>query len=121
VQLHQPAHASTSAAGPSHTGGGAPRQSPPRAPSPIHTLLGDAKFDQVQIIYWGKEAKEEDAAAEEEELAKVQQEIERLRQEEESILRRHAAAQHAEARRQNINRERARLPKMQYTLDILCQ
>jgi hypothetical protein len=128
VQLNQPTHASTSAVGPnqandaatlSHTGGGAPRQSPSRVPSPIHTLLGDEEFDQVQISDWDEEAEEEEAAAEEEGLAIVQQEIEKLWQEQESILRRQAAVQRTEAHRKNINRERARLTKMQYTLDIL--
>jgi hypothetical protein len=96
VQLQQPAHASTSTTGPSqtngvatscHTTGGAPHQSPPQAPSPIHMLPGDAWLGQVQIDDWDKEAKEE-ASAEEEELARVQQEIGRLQQEQESILRR---------------------------------
>jgi hypothetical protein len=120
VQLHQPAHAFTVVVGPSQnsgtanssqTGGGAPRQSPPRAPSPIHMFPRDAELDQVQIHDWDKEAKEDKAVAEEEELDRVQQEIERLRQEE-SILRRQAAIQHAEAHRQNINRDRARFAEM---------
>jgi hypothetical protein len=88
VQLHQPAHISTTTAGPSQnsgaasstqTGGGAPHQSPARAPSPIHMAKGDAELDQVQIHDWDEEAKEDEAAEEEEELARVQQEIERLR------------------------------------------
>jgi hypothetical protein len=44
-----------------------------------------------------------------------------LQQEQESILRRQAVMKHTEARRQNINRERARLAEMQYNLDILHQ
>jgi transposase-like protein len=70
---------------------------------------GDAEFDQVQIHDWDEEAEEDESTAEEEELARVQQEIERLRQEQESILRRQAASHRAEVRKQNINRERARL------------
>jgi hypothetical protein len=50
-----------------------------------------------------------------------QQEIERLYQEQESIMRRQGDAQHAEAQRQHINRERTRLAKLQYTVDILHQ
>jgi hypothetical protein len=97
----QPAHISTTAAGPSQNSGatsstqigrGAPCQSPMRAPSPIHMAQGDAELDQVQIHDWDEEAEEDEAAAEEEEeeLARVQQEIERIRQEQESILRRQA-------------------------------
>ncbi len=63
------------------TGEGAPRQSSPWAPSPVHMAQGDAELDQVQIHDWDEEAEEDEAAAEEEELARVQQEIERLRQE----------------------------------------
>jgi hypothetical protein len=97
VQLHQPAHISTTAAGPSRnsgaaslaqTGRGAPHQSPSRAPSPMHMLSGNVELDQVQINNWHKEAEEDEVAVEEEELARVQQEIEMLRQEQESILRR---------------------------------
>jgi hypothetical protein len=69
---------------------------------------------------WDEEAYK-DEAAKEEELIRVQQEIERLRQEQESITRRQAAAQCAEARRQHINRERARLVELQYNIDILRQ
>jgi hypothetical protein len=72
-------------------------------------LPGDTEFNQVQIGDWDKEAEEEEAATEEEELARVQQEIERLQQEQVSILRTQVAVQCAEAHRQNINRERARL------------
>jgi hypothetical protein len=36
-------------------------------------------------------------------------------------MRRQAATQHAEARRQHINRERVRLAELQYTVDILRQ
>jgi hypothetical protein len=51
VQLHQLAHISTTTIGPSQnsgaasstqTDGGAPRQSPPRASSPVHMSQGDA-------------------------------------------------------------------------------
>jgi hypothetical protein len=84
-------------------------------------LPGDAELGQVQIDDWDEEAEEEEGATEEEELARVQQEIKRLQQEQEFILRRQATMQHAEARRQIISRERARLAEMQYNLDILCQ
>jgi hypothetical protein len=70
---------------------------------------------------WYKEDYEDEATTEEEELIRVQQEIERLRQEQESIMRRQVAAQCAEAQRQHIIRERARLTELQYTIDILCQ
>jgi hypothetical protein len=58
VQLHQPAHISTTAAGASQntgaasstqTDGWAPRQSPTRAHSPIHMAQGDAELIQIQI------------------------------------------------------------------------
>jgi hypothetical protein len=81
---------------------------------------GDIEFDQVQINDWDKEAEGDEAVAEEEELASVQQEIESLQQEQESILRRLAAVRRTDARRQNINRERARLTELQYTHNILC-
>jgi hypothetical protein len=54
VHLHQPSHASTPAAGPSQNSGtasssqvseGALRQSPPRAPLPIHMFPGDVELD----------------------------------------------------------------------------
>jgi hypothetical protein len=73
----------------------------------------------IQINDLDEEAEEEAAATEQEELARVQQEIERLRQEQESIVRRKVAMQCAEARRQNINREQARLAEMQYNLYVL--
>jgi hypothetical protein len=82
---------------------------------------GGTELDQAQIHDWDEEAEEDEAIAEEEELARVQQEIKRLQQEQESIVRRPAATQRAEARRQNINRERERLAELQYTLDILRQ
>jgi hypothetical protein len=125
VHLHQPINTSTTTAEPSHGAAtssqataGASCQSLPHAPSPIHTLLGDAELDHVQIDDWDEEVEEEAAATEEEELVRVQQEIERLRQEQESILGWQAAMQRAESHRQNINRERARFAKMQYNLDI---
>jgi hypothetical protein len=66
-------------------------------------FLGDTELGQVQIDDWAEEAEEEEAAIEEEELARVQQEIENAIhlgcEEQESILRRHAAIQHAKARR----------------------
>jgi hypothetical protein len=67
---------------------------------------------------WEDEAFE-DEALEEAEVARVQQEIEHLLQEQEVITRRHAAAQHAEARRQHINRGRAGLAELQYTIEII--
>jgi hypothetical protein len=79
----------------------------------------DAELDQVQIHDWDEEVEEDEAATEEEELARVQQEIERLWQEQEFILRRQAVVRRVEASRQNINRERARLAELQYTLDVL--
>jgi hypothetical protein len=48
----------------------------------------------------------------EEDLARVQQKIERLRQEQESIMRRQVISQRTKARRQHINRERARLAEL---------
>jgi hypothetical protein len=56
-----------------------------------------------------------------EELARVQQKIERLRQEQESIMRRKVITQLIKACIQHINRERARLTELQYTVDILHQ
>jgi hypothetical protein len=76
AQPHQLTHASTTVAEPSHTHGvitssqtsaGAPHQSPPLAPSPVHMLPGDADPDQVQINDWDEEAEEEEEAAAEEE------------------------------------------------------
>jgi hypothetical protein len=55
------------------------------------------------------------------ELARVQQEIQRLRQEQKAITRRKVTTQCAEARRQHINRERATLMELQYTVEILRQ
>jgi hypothetical protein len=81
------------------TNGGDPRQSPPRAPSPVQDVQGDAELDQVQVQDWDEEAEQDKATAEEEELARVQQEIERIQQEQESTMRRQAIAQHAEAHR----------------------
>jgi hypothetical protein len=60
------------------TNGGDLHQSPPRAPSPIHVIQGDAKFDQIQVQDSDEEAEENEAVEEEDELIKVQQEIERL-------------------------------------------
>jgi hypothetical protein len=60
---------------------------------------------------WEEEASE-DEPAEEEELFRVQQEIERLRQEHKSIMRRQGTVYCAEARRQHINREQARLTQL---------
>jgi hypothetical protein len=54
-------------------------------------------------------------------LNRVQLEIERLRQEQESIMRCQAVAQCTEAQRHHINRERARLAELQYTVDMLRQ
>jgi hypothetical protein len=63
------------------TNGGDPRQSPPRVPSLVQDVQGDAELDQIQVQDWDKEAKEDEAIVEEEELARVQREIERLWQE----------------------------------------
>jgi hypothetical protein len=68
---------------------------------------------------WNEEAYEDEAVEEEEELIRVQQKIESFHLEQESIMRRQTAAQRVEARRQHINRERARLAELQYTVDIL--
>jgi hypothetical protein len=87
------------------TNGGAPHQSPLRAPSPIQVIQGNAESDQIQVQDWGEEAEEDEVIVEEEELIRVQQEIERLRQEQEIITRRQTIAQCVEARRQHINRE----------------
>jgi hypothetical protein len=111
----------STATGSSHNGGasstqtpkGAPHQSPPRVPLPPQEL------DQVLVQDWDEEAEEDEDTAEE--LIRVQQEIERLRQEQESIMRRQAIAQRVKARRQHINREHARIAKLQYTVDILRQ
>jgi hypothetical protein len=92
-------------------------QSPPRAPSQIQGIQGDAGLEQVQVRDWEEEAFEDEAA--EEELLRVQQEIEKLYQELESIMRRQAIVQRAEARRQHINQERTRLVELHYTVEIL--
>jgi metal-responsive CopG/Arc/MetJ family transcriptional regulator len=75
----------------------------------------------MQVQDWDEEAEEDEAVAEEEELIRVQQEIERLWQEQESIMRSKAIAQRAEARRQYINKEQARLAELQCTIVILRQ
>jgi hypothetical protein len=93
---------------------------PLRAPSPIQAIQENAELEQLHVEDW-KDKASEDEAVEEAELARVQQEIERLRQEQEAITRRQAVPQHAEARRQHINRERARLAEVQYTIEILRQ
>jgi hypothetical protein len=89
--------------------------------SPVQDIQGNAELDQIQVQDWDEEAEEDKAAAEEEELARVRQEIERLRQIQESIMRRQTIAQRTKAHRQHINRERARLIELQYTVDILHQ
>jgi hypothetical protein len=72
VHLHQPAHIST------QTSRGAPRQSPPRAPSSAQMAQGDAELDHIQAHDLDEEANEDKVVAKEE-LVRVQQEIERLR------------------------------------------
>jgi hypothetical protein len=128
VQL-QPANMATTAAGSSQNGGaasstqtngGPPHQTSPRPPLLVQVIHNNLEFDQIQVQDWNEEAKEIKAAVEEEELVRVQQEIKRLRQEQESIMRHQAIAQRAEARRQRINRERAWLAELQYTVDALC-
>jgi hypothetical protein len=121
LQLHQPATTSTIAAGSSQNGGGTnstqtnggdPHQSPPRAPSPVQVIQGDTKFDQIQVQYWDEEVEKDKATVEEEKMVRVLQEIERLWQEQKSIMRRKAIAQRAEAPRQHINKERARVVEL---------
>jgi tRNA C32,U32 (ribose-2'-O)-methylase TrmJ len=90
------------------------------APLPAQVIQGDVELEQVQLQDWEEEAFE-DETAKKEELFRVQQEIERLHQEQEFIMRRQAEVQCAETRRKHINRERARLVELQYTIDILCQ
>jgi ribosomal protein L2 len=68
-----------------------------------------------------EEAEEDEGTSEEEELTRVQQEIKMLRYKQESIMRRQAITQRAKAHRQHINRERAKLAELQYTIDIICQ
>jgi hypothetical protein len=94
--LHQPINTSTIA--------GAPLQSFPWAPLPIHMPPGDEEPEHVQINDLDNEAKEEEEEADEEELARVHHVIERLQQEQESILRRQDTMQRAKAHRKNINR-----------------
>jgi hypothetical protein len=130
VELQHPANNNTSTTAPrsSHnlggtnstqTNGGAPHQSLLWAPSLIQVIQDNAELDQIQVEDWKNEAIEDEAA--EEELARVQQEIERLCQEQKAITRREAATQCAEARRQHINREGARLTELQYTIELLRQ
>jgi tRNA C32,U32 (ribose-2'-O)-methylase TrmJ len=90
------------------------------APLPAQVIQGDVELEQVQLQDWEEEAFE-DETAKKEELFRVQQEIERLHQEQEFIMRRQAEVQCAETQRKHINRERARLVELQYTIDILCQ
>jgi hypothetical protein len=80
LQLHQPVVMSATVVGSSQHGGGTsstqtnggdPRQSPPRAPSPVQDVQGDAELDQVQVQDWDEEAEQDKAIAEEEELARV--------------------------------------------------
>jgi hypothetical protein len=89
------------------------------APSSIHVIHDDREFNQIQVQGWDEEAEEIKATTKEEKLIRVQQEIERLRQEQKYIMRHQAIAQRAEARRQHINRERARLAELQYIVDTL--
>jgi hypothetical protein len=121
IQLQQ-VNISTTAVGTSPSSGGDHHLNtnlpPPPPPSQVNS--GEAELNQIKIQNWD-EAEEDEAEAEENELIRIQQEIERLRQEQESIMRRQAAVQRAEARRQHINRERANLVELQYTVDILRQ
>jgi hypothetical protein len=80
IQLQQ-VNMSTTTAGSSQNGGGtsstqtnggAPLQSPPRAPSPVQVIQANAEFDQIQMQDWDEEAEEDEAVAEEEELINVQ-------------------------------------------------
>jgi hypothetical protein len=90
-------------------------------PPPLLQVNQDeAELNQIKVQYWD-ETEENEAEAEENELIRVQQEIERLWEEQESIMRRQATTQCTEAHRQHINRERARLTELQYTVDILRQ
>jgi hypothetical protein len=93
------------------TNGGALHQSLLWAPSLIQVIQDNVELEQIQVEDWEEEWLK-DEATEEEELARVLQEIKRLHQEQKAITRRHAVAQHAEARRQHINRERARLAEL---------
>jgi hypothetical protein len=84
-------------------------------PSPIQAIRENPEVKQLQVEDW------QDEATKEAELARVQQEIVWLHQEEEAITRRQTTAHCAEARRQHINRERARFAELPYTIEILCQ
>jgi hypothetical protein len=101
------------------TNGGAPHETPPRAPLSVQVIHDDPEFDQIQVQDCDEEAEEIKVAAEEEELIRVQQEIERLRQEQEYIMKHQAIAQRAKARQQHINREHASLTELQYTINTL--
>jgi hypothetical protein len=120
---------STTAPGSSHslggtsstqTNGGAPPQSPPRASLLIRAIQYNAKLEQIQVEDWEDETFE-DEVVEEVELARVHQEIGRIRQEQEAITRRQASTQCVKARRQHINRQRARLKELPYIVEILRQ
>jgi hypothetical protein len=102
------------------TNGGESHQSPLRAPSPIQVIQGKVELEQIQVEDWEDEAFEDEATAEVGQT-RVQQEIERLRQGQEAITRKQAVARRAEARRQHINRERARLAELQYNIEIIHQ
>jgi hypothetical protein len=76
----QPANMSTTTAGSSQNGGavsstqtngGAPHQSPLRAPWPFQVIHGNPEVDQIQVQDWDEEAKEIKAAIKEEELIRV--------------------------------------------------
>jgi hypothetical protein len=75
-------------------------------------IQGNVELDQVQVQDRDEEAYEDEAVKDEEEMIRVQREIKRLRQEQKSIMRRKAAAQCLEARRQHTNRERAKLAEL---------
>jgi hypothetical protein len=110
---------STTIADISQTGGGEQHLNT-NPPPPLQVNQDEAELNQIKVQDWD-EAEEDEAEAEENELISVQQEIERLREEQESIMRRQVATQRVEARTQHINRERARLMELQYTIDILRQ
>jgi hypothetical protein len=84
---------------------------PPHALSPIQVIQENAELKEVQVDGWEDEASE-DEVIEEAELAKVQQDIERLHQEKEAITRRQAVARRAKAKREFINKKRARLEEL---------
>jgi hypothetical protein len=75
-------------------------------------------LDQHQVRDWEEEISEDEIA--EEELNRVQQEIDRLHEEQVTITRRQAVPQWAKVRWQYIDSERARLPELWQTVDILC-